>query len=385
MPDTGSREIRVAFGTTVLERGLAQNAVDGIGNYSRELLGRLDRAEGLQLTPFAYSLAAAPAPAGRVLDFGAFQTQAIYSLATGLPFPVASRRVARTIDIVHATDHLIPRLPKVPVVATLMDAIPLAHPEWVAYSFRRVRNALWRRSAAWANHVVTISNYAKQELVEWFRIPEHRITVTPLGVDQRWFMMPAQADVDRVKANYALPERFFLFVGTLQPRKNLARLIAAHRGLPDALRRELPLVVVGRAGWGCEAEVAALSEGDNGALRWLRYVPDRDLIPLVSRATALVFPSLHEGFGLPVLEAFAAGVPVISSNATSLPEVAGDAAILFAPDQVGEMTDAMRLLANDERQAEVLRVRGRERAASFTWERTAQMTDEVYRRVLGVA
>ena len=281
----------------------------------------------------------------------------------------------------HATDHLIPRLRKTPVIATLMDAIPLAHPEWVTYSFLGLKNALWRRSACWADHVVTISEHAKQELMQWFRLPEKRITVTPL-VDQRWFVTPTTSDIGRVNAEYALPERFFLFVGTLQPRKNVSQLIAAHRRLPDTVRREFPLVVVGRAGWGCNAEVAALNEGDQGALRWLRYVPDGDLVPLVSRATALVFPSLHEGFGLPVLEAFAVGIPVLSSNATSLPEVAGDSAILFDPNQSDEIAEAMKLLINDDVLAKKLEF-GRERAALFTWERTAEMTADVYRRVLG--
>jgi alpha-1,3-rhamnosyl/mannosyltransferase len=382
--DAGSKVIRVAFGTTVLERGLAQSAIDGIGNYSRELLRRLDDTKGLELAPFVYSSELRNRGLiAEAVDFGPFKPQALLSLIGGRSFPIAAQRISDRLDLVHATDHLIPRLRKTPVIATLMDAIPLAHPEWVTYSFRGLKNALWRRSACWADHVVTISEHAKQELMQWFRLPEKRITVTPLGVDQRWFVTPTTSDIGRVNAEYALPERFFLFVGTLQPRKNVYQLIAAHRRLPDTVRREFPLVVVGRAGWGCNAEVAALNEGDQGALRWLRYVPDGDLVPLVSRATALVFPSLHEGFGLPVLEAFAVGIPVLSSNATSLPEVAGDSAILFDPNQSDEIAEAMKLLINDDVLAKKLRVRGRERAALFTWERTAEMTADVYRRVLG--
>lgn len=375
---------RVAFGTTVLERGLAQNAIDGIGNYSRELLRGLAETDKFEIFPFVYSSELPNRAHGAdTIDFGAFRQQALYSLVTGCGFPIAARRTSDKIDLVHATDHLILRLPKTRVVATLMDAIPLAHPEWVAYPLRRIKNALWRRSAGWADHVITISEHAKEELIRWFRLPEERITVTPLGVDRRWFVAPTTSDVCRVDAAYSLPERFFLFVGTLQPRKNVSRLIAAHRKLPSALRHEFPLVVVGRAGWGCEAEIAALNEGDRGALRWLRYVPDGDLVPLMCRATALVFPSLHEGFGLPVLEAFAVGIPVLSSNATSLPEVAGDAAIFFDPSQPDEIAETMKLLINDQALAGQLKARGRERAALFTWERTAEMTADVYRRVLG--
>lgn len=374
--------IRVAFGTTVLERCQARGAVDGIGTYSRELLSRLAKTPGLELQPFAYAGPASGASSAAASNFGPFKLQALFSLATGLPFPVARRSVRGTIDLVHATDHLIPSLGKIPVVATLMDAIPLAHPEWVTYSWQGIKNVLWRRSARWAAHVVTLSTHAKQELIEWFRLPEDRISVTPLGVAGRWFMTPSGTDLERVHTCYALPERFFLFVGTLQPRKNVARLIAAHRMLSRALRKEFPLVVIGRAGWGCEQEVLALSAGDGGALRWLRYVPDADLVPLLSRSSALVFPSLHEGFGLPVLEAFAAGVPVITSNTTALPEVAGDAALLVDPLQPGEIAEAMRTLVENEPLAEQLRKRGRARAAAYTWDRTATLTAEVYGRVL---
>ena len=345
---------------------------------------RIRDTRGFELVPFVYSSELF----GKYLNkkctnFGAFKPQAFYSLTTGLAFPIAAKRASAKADLVHATDHLIPCLPKVPVIATLMDAIPLAHPEWVTHSFRGIKNSLWRRSGGWADHVVTISEHAKKELVEWFRLPEEKITVTPLGVDHRWFVSPDQSDSDRVNAEYSLPGKFFLFVGTLQPRKNVARLIAAHRLLPHALRHEFPLVIIGRAGWECDAEVAALNEGDNGALRWLRYVPDKDLIPLVSSATALVFPSLHEGFGLPLLEAFAAGTPVLSSNATSLPEVAGDAALLFDPKKPNEIAEAMKLLIKNESLAGQLVARGRQRAMLFTWERTAQMTAELYRQVLG--
>lgn len=376
--------MRVAFGTTVLQRGLARNAVDGIGNYARALSSRLAQRTNLELTSFSFG----PVPhrgeadSRTHLDFGAFGPQALYSAACGRAFPTASRRAKAGIDLIHAPDHLIPSVRKVPVIATLMDAIPLAHPEWVSYSLRRAKNALWRRSATWANHIITISEHAKQELIEWFYIPESRISVTPLGVDQRWFCRPDTAALARVNAAYALPEHFMLFVGTLQPRKNLARLIAAHRALPMAERQAFPLVVIGRAGWNCDAETGALDTGDGGALRWLRYVPDQDLVTIVSRATALVFPSLHEGFGLPVLEAFAAGTPVISSNATSLPEVTGEAALLFDPTDSNQMAESMQRLIHNPALAQQLIHAGQLRARTFTWERTADMTETVYRNVL---
>ena len=127
-------------------------------------------------------------------------------------------------------------------------------------------------------------------------------------------------------------------MGTLQPRKNIGTLIAAHRLLAPQLRQDIPLVVVGKAGWGCEDVMAQLTHGDGGALRWLRYVPDADMLPLLHQASALVFPSLHEGFGLPVLEAFAARTPVISANTTALAEIApGGGALMVNPHSSGEL------------------------------------------------
>jgi len=373
--------MRVALGTTVLEQGLSQGGLDGIGNYSRELLTHLKRLPLLDVQPYVFSGAVSPDRNASILQAGSFGAQALFALTTGRPLPGRMSAFAGRFDLVHATDHLIPCISKIPVIATLMDAIPLSHPEWVNYSLKGLKNAFWKRSTRWASHVLTISEYSRQELIEWFGIPERRISVTPLGVEPRWFVAPSPAQRERVRQLYQLPSRYFLFVGTLQPRKNVARLIAAHQMLAPALRREFPLVVVGRAGWACEKEVQALSDGDHGCLRWLNYVPDEDLLPLVSQASALTFPSLHEGFGLPVLEAFAAGVPVITSNSTSLPEVAGSAALLIDPMKVAEIADAMNLLLTDDAVSEKLRKLGRERATRFTWESTAKLTQGVYQQV----
>lgn len=369
----------------MLCRGLAKGGIDGIGNYTRALLSHLDAAQDLHVVPYSYLNLEGVLSERQILPVGRFEPQALYSILSGAAFPLASHALGGKVDLVHATDHLIPSLRRTPVVATLMDAIPLAHPEWVSYRFKRIKNALWRRSACWADHVITPSTHAKQELTTWFGIPEQRISVTPLGVDERWFHAPLPSIRDAVRRRHGLPDTFFLFVGTLQPRKNLGRVIAAHRSLSTALRRDVPLVVVGRAGWGCDAEVAILTDGDAGALRWLRHVPDDDLLALVSTAAALVFPSLHEGFGLPVLEAFAAGTPVITSTTTSLPEVAGDAAWLLNPLETHAIAEAMLGLIESTTLANTLRDKGRARATQFSWAQTAAMTAAVYHHTLSGA
>ena len=187
----------------------------------------------------------------------------------------------------------------------------------------------------------------------------------------------------KVRDEYKLPPSFFVSVGTLQPRKNLAATIHAHRSLTPAERLQHPLVIIGRAGWKCE-DVIELIEQDraSGAIRWLKHVPADDLLPVVKMARAMLFTSLAEGFGLPVLEAFAAQVPVITSNTTSLPEVTGDAAIMIDPTDIAAMATAMRSIVGDDSLHADLRQRGLARAQCFSWDTCAQQTLAVYSQTL---
>ena len=370
--------LRVGFGMTALAHGLAGTGVDGIGVYTRELGVRLAGMPGVDLRPFVYGPQSGLPDGFSAQDVGGFQRQALGSLLTGASFPGLRAMARSSVDLFHATDHRVPRLRGTPVVATIMDAIPLSHPEWVAYRLKSIKNVLWKRSFHWADRIVTISEFSRAEIERWFGVPGERIRVVPLGVDERWFQPPGSAETERVRARYQLPDAYFLSIGTLQPRKNLLRLITAHRRLPERLRREVPLVVVGKAGWNCKDEVAQLQARDDPSLQWLGYVPDADLPAVLGGAAALVFVSLYEGFGLPVLEAFAVGVPVVASGTTALPEVASGAALMVDPTDVGEIADAMRQIVETPGLAASLRESGLERARAFSWERTAEGTLAVY-------
>jgi alpha-1,3-rhamnosyl/mannosyltransferase len=385
--------MQIGFGVSALCKGLNGGGLDGIGNYTRELLYRMHapsatepnwdhipKDAGVNLVPFAFGCAIPPELAGVPgVSLGRYSINAAWSVATGANC-MGIRSLAQQVDLIHATDHYIPKCSTVPVVATLMDAIPLSHPHWLRSEFRSLKNALWIRAAQWADAVITISEYSKSELTRWAGIPSDRITVIPLGVSNRWYQQVPEAELARVKSAYALPDRFFVSLGTLQPRKNVGGTISAHRALDAATRAKAPLLIIGRAGWKCEDVVASIdSETSSGTVRWLQHVPDADLLPILKSATGLVFPSLAEGFGLPVLEAFAAGVPVITSNTTSLPEVAGDAAISIDPNDTAAMRDAMRELLEDPDRANQLRVRGLDRARQFTWDDCVARTVDVYR------
>lgn len=376
--------MRLGFGITALARGLRTHGIDGIASYTRELLVQLGARKDVQLVPVSFGLSVSTGEISpqAVRCLGKYPPAALLSAGSGLSFP-GTRRLAADIDLMHATDHLIPRMRATPVVATVMDAIPLSHPEWVRSPLRQARNILWRKTVHWADRIITISHHSRGEIEEHFGIPAERIEVISLGVDERWFH-PLPADLSsRIATELDLPERYFLFVGTLQPRKNVERLLDAHQALPASVRDNVPLIIVGRAGWQCQALVDRLREGAaRPAVRWLRHVADDQLLTVMQRATALVFPSLHEGFGLPVLEAFAAGVPVITSDSTSLPEVAGDAALLVDPRDTTAIATAMERLVEDEMLAQSLRMLGRQRAEFFSWQRTATLTADLYQRVL---
>lgn len=379
---TGEGTIRVAFGTTALRAGGNGLGIDGIGHYTRSIRAQLETCQRLHLTEFAYESAR---PLGDssgtgIKRVGSFEPQVALALTTGLPFVGFRSLLQDGIDLVHATDHHVPKLRNTPVIATLMDAIPLSNPEWVRFS--RVKGMAWRRSMRWANRIITISSYSRDAIVQHFGIPADNIDVIPLGVEAAWFDPVPGEQVAHTRERLALPERFFLFVGTLQPRKNLQRLIEAHELLPCSVREACPLIIAGRVGWGVDNLVKRLEAGTTQHVRWLNYVGSEDLKVLVSVARALTFPSLGEGFGLPVLEAFAAGTAVLTSTTSSLPEVAGDAAVLVDPENVEELREALLDLSENDARLRKLQTLGRERAKRFTWENTAAQTLESYRRVL---
>lgn len=376
--------MRVGFGCTVLAKGLKHGGVDGIGSYTKELGGRLCTDAAIDLVPVSFGVPISgnfPLPGSPVKLLGRYPPMAAVCAVSPLSFP--AQAFGGALDLFHATDHLVPKYSDFPVLATLMDAIPLSHPEWVRTRFSGLKKRLWRRTAQWADHVLTISEHSKNELSMHFGILPEKISVIPLGVDERYFERFDANRKNEVLKRLSLPQQFYLFVGTLQPRKNVERILDAHAALPLRRQQEIPLVIVGREGWGCAELVARLRDQvTQGRVYWLDYLPDADVRSLMQSAQALVFASLHEGFGLPVAEAFASGLPVIASNTTSLPEVARDAALLINPLDVGEISDAMRQVVEVPGLAQQLIVAGELRARELNWSACTQKTLDIYRRVL---
>ena len=376
---------RVGFGVTVLERALRAGGLDGIGRYTSELgreFSKLDHK--LSVYPFTVGTNKPSLDSldSNVFRFPNFKFSVFSSTFTWLPF-VGGTKFSRPLDIVHATDHYIPNVGKTPLVATLMDAIPLTNPEWTTLGYRTIKNYFWKHTTKWADRIITISEFSKIQISENFNIPKDKITVIPLGVDKIWFQEFPESMLANITAKYQLKKNFLLFVGTFQPRKNINRLIEAYLSLPDAIKKNTPLVLVGREGWGSNDIVHKLSSNHFGnSIRWLKHVPNNDLLPLMKSARALVYPTLYEGFGLPVLEAFASKVPVLTSNTTSIPEVAGDAALLVDPTDSSSIALGIQKIIEHPTLSSDLIQKGYLRALNFSWERTAMKTIDVYGQVL---
>lgn len=367
--------LRLGLSTRTLEPALSP-AFDGLGVYTAALLQHLPAHE-IDVTGYAY------APGG---DGGALRhSQPLPgrygpALASTL-LPGPGRGLDLPVDVFHFTDHRVVRT-RMPCVATVHDAIPLQHPEWMPGRWRGLKNLLLQRTIATADWFVAVSHFAVAELRDAYRLPADRITVVPNGIDESW-LAPSPADATERRRQWQLPDDpYYLFVGTFQPRKNLDRILAAYAALPSPVRRQHPLVIVGREGWACEATVARLRglQQAGEAVHWIQGLRDRDTLRAIyGGAAALVFATLHEGFGIPVLEAFASRAPVITSNTTSLPEVAGDAALLVDPTDVEAISHAMQRLAEDAELADDLRERGWRRAGEFRWSATAAGLAKVYR------
>jgi glycosyltransferase involved in cell wall biosynthesis len=277
-------------------------------------------------------------------------------------------------DLCHYTNFLAPIFEDRPYVVTIHDmgleVLPDAHPLTKRLYTRR----LVPRVARKARLIITNSEYSKWEIVRHLGISEDRIRVTPLAASPEFRPVAGQP------AGWQAEEPYFLYVGNLEPRKNLERLIEAFARMPQ---KEHRLVIVGNPWYhGGAAEQRARALGLNGRVKFLGYVPRENLPGLFSGAAAFVYPSLLEGFGLPIVEAMACGAPVITSNNSSMKEVAGEAAVLVDPRNVREITEALARVAEDGALRRELTRKGLIRAAEFSWEKTASLTLEAYREAV---
>jgi glycosyltransferase involved in cell wall biosynthesis len=266
------------------------------------------------------------------------------------------------------------------MVLTVHDLSFLHNPAW----FRWDRAAYYRyavgRSARLASRVIADSWTTANDLTENLGIPPEHIDVIPLGVDPSFGPATEQA-IAAVRTKYRLPEAFLLYLGTLEPRKNLVCLIQAWSRIAD--RCPFDLVLAGRKGWKVGAILREATRSPyKSRIHFPGFIAEEDRPALISAARAFVWPSLCEGFGMPPLEAMACGVPVLTSNVSCLPDILGDSALLVEPTDLDALTEGLRCIAEDDSVRDGLKLRGPVKAAQHTWENTAKLTLATYRAVL---
>ncbi len=286
-------------------------------------------------------------------------------------------------SLYHEPNH-IPIRCGLPTVTTIHDLSVVLHPEWHPADRIAWYRTGFDRGLATTDHFIAASRFTRDQCVQHLGISPERITVIYQAPREEFdpvFLPPPEGDVLRAALN--LPDQFLLFVGTIEPRKNLVGLFEAYAHLEPALRARLKLVIVGQLGWETLPIQRRLRQlGIDADVRFVGYLGNVRLAGVMKLATALVFPSHYEGFGLPPLEAMACGCPCIVSNASSLPEVVGDAALQIDPQNPKTLNEAIAHLVESPSLADDLRRRGPARAAEFTWRRFAEQHDTVYRQVL---
>jgi glycosyltransferase involved in cell wall biosynthesis len=366
----------------------------GVGRYVAGLVEALAELPGgepeeVALIPFTWrGTADLPrvAPAAPRLRCGRRRVPArlLQAAWAAVPFPPVEW-LAGPVDVFHATNFVAPPARRAATVVTIHDLTYLRHPEMVTAASARYRDLVPRALGRGAT-VCTPTAAVGAEVADAYRLPPERLVVTPLGVGPAWHA--ATAPDPAWLAATGLPERYLLFVGSREPRKNLPTLLAAYRQLlgglvPGAGRGASgspvpPLVLVGPAGWGEALDLAGLPAE---AVRTPGYLPEDDLARVVAGAAALVFPSWYEGFGLPALEALACGTPVVASDLPALREVLDGQAELVPPGDAAALADALARVLEDPG-GEAARTARRTRAAAFTWAACAQATVTAYRRAL---
>ncbi len=351
----------------------------GVGRYTAQLLAELPTLPGLDVAATAFTWRG-------LANFAPALPPGVRPAARRIPARIVHEAWARTelpklewltgpVDVVHATNFVLPPPRRARGVLTIHDLAYLKLTGTVSTASARYRDLVprgLRRAAA----VITPSQAIATEVIDTYRLNPAMVTVTPLGVDAAWFT--ASPPSRRWLTAHGLPARYLLFVGTVEPRKNLPTLLEAVRGLHSEIADAPPLVLVGPAGWGPTLDLAGLP---GGTVVSAGYVRTDELRRLVAGASALCFPSFYEGFGLPPLEALAAGIPVVAADIPAVREVvgpmSGNAVRLVPPTEADAFTDALIGVLKDD----VDPGPGRAYARTFTWRRTAERTAAVYHSI----
>lgn len=287
------------------------------------------------------------------------------------------------IDLYHGLHYSFPIIHACPIVSTIHDMTYFIHPEKHLWLKRYYFKFFIRYACSNSERILSVSQSTKNDLLKYTKCDPGKISVTPLGVDNEFKEIEDQKALLKVKDKYHLPDNFILFVGLIEPRKNVGLLIEAFSKLiRKDLKLETKLVIAGRWGWESNAIMELVTKlSISGKVIFPGYIAQEDLPALYTLAKIFVYPSFYEGFGLPVLEAMACGTPVVTTNTSSMPEFVGDSGILVKPGDLEALVNAMgTILLNPAIHADLSR-KGRIASSSFRWKKTAELTIKAYKKV----
>jgi glycosyltransferase involved in cell wall biosynthesis len=351
----------------------------GIGTYVRNLLRELARQDD----DAEYVLLCPPADVEELGALGPrfhpiIERSGNYSVREQLGIPLTLARAR--VDLYHAPHYVVPPLLTRPFVVTIHDCIHLRFPQYLpnraALTYART---MMRSAARRSRRVLTVSQASKDDILHYLQVPAGKVEVIYNALDERLAAPPTEDEIDRVRQRFQLTSPFILYTGNIKPHKNLDRLIEAFSILRREGLEDVKLLIIGDDISKYPSLRRLVHRFQlHGHVRFLGFVPDATLAVLYRLASVFVFPSLYEGFGLPPLEAMAAGTPVITSNVSSLPEVVGDAAVLIDPMDAGAIAEAMARVLRDPVLRETLVRRGHARVQAFSWERSVARIREVY-------
>jgi len=299
-----------------------------------------------------------------------------------IPLTLSTELRRNPVDLLHV-QYTAPPFAPCPIVATIHDLSFEHLPETFNRRSRAQLRLTVRRTARNAAEILTLSEFSRRDIIETYKLDPARVMVTPAAAAAHFRPVENETELRRIRTTYVIERDYILALGSIQPRKNLVRLIRAYSALAHNGTSVPQLVIAGRRGW-LEDETIRAAEQSVAArdIRFIGYVPDEDLPALYSGATCFAYPSYFEGFGLPVLEAMQCGTPVIAANRTSLPEIVGPAGVLVDPFDETAIANALRELIQNADFRRELCVKGLERAREFSWQQTARLTLEAYERAV---
>jgi glycosyltransferase involved in cell wall biosynthesis len=364
-------------------RHLIKDRLEGVGIVTDEVMNRIVRSHPEDQFDYYFDRKFDP----RFVHGPNVQGHAIHPV-TRLPvlirywlnYPVRKHVIKQKANVFFSPDGFIPLGMSIPKVSMVHDVAYLRYPEYLQPRIRKFYATWMGRYLAYTDHIITVSEFSKSEIIAGYNIPADKISVVYNGITETYAPVNEEQK-QRIRKQYAHGKPYFIYLGAIHPRKNMLALVKAFEQFKSADASDHQLVLAGRASWHTEEVFKAIAQSPwKDSIHLPGYVATSEATGLVASAEAMIYPSLYEGFGLPLVEAMACGVPVICSNVSSLPEVAGNAALLFDPMEVDQLSNQIRRIADDDQLRKEMILKGHERSKLFSWDKAATQVYEILGR-----